>query len=786
MHEEDQEHTTFLTNQGLYCYKVMPFGLKYAGATYQRLVNKMFKNQIGKTIEVYVDDMLVKSLKTEEHIRNLKETFDILRKYKMKLNPSKCAFGVSSGKFLGFMVNHRGIEANPAKIQALLDMEPPRKIKEVQRLTGRIVALNRFISRATDRCKPFFQALRKGKDFIWTSNCEQSFQDLKSYLGRPPLLSMPHEGDSLILYLAVSKGAVSSALVREEDGIQWPIYYTSKSLLDAETRYPEIEKLALALMVAARKLRPYFQAHTIIIPTKFLLKQVFQKPEASDFITEFTYTPKMSEKLMTQTQNSQWKLYVDGSSTETSSGAGIILVSPDGVKLSCAVRFKFKATNNQAEYEALLSGLRLAKEVSARHLTIYSDSQLVISQVNSEFQAKGEKMASYLEKAKEAMNQFDTVTIIQVPRAENTNADALARLATGLEERLLKIVPIEILEVPSIDKPGQVGSVVVRPCWMDPIISFLRDGTLPADKFEAHRLRFRSARYFLDKGKLYKKGFLSPSLLCLDEDRGKFTLEEVHAGVYGNHSSGRTLAHRILRQGYYKPTIQTDSLDFVRKCNKCQRFSAIPRQAPEDLTTVTSPWPFAKWGIDLIGPLPTARGQLKYAVVAIDYYTKWVEAEALAKITEQNVTAFIWKNIVCRFSVPRELVSDHGTQFENEKLQSICDRLGIKKIFSSPAHPKSNGQVEAVNKTIKQTLKKKLEKSKGAWVDELPLVLWSYRTSFRATTGKTPFSLAYGVEAVIPIEISLPTFRVDNFDEESNDVLLALTTDLLEEKREIS
>ncbi|KAL5571307.1 hypothetical protein UlMin_020904 [Ulmus minor] len=501
-------------------------------------------------------------------------------------------------------------------------------------------------------------------------------------------------------------------------------------------------------MVAARKLRPYFQAHTIIIPTKFPLKQwsielgefdIQFKPRTAikgqalaDFIAEFTYTPEMSEKITTQTQNSQWKLYVDGSSTETSSGAGIILVSPDGVKLSCAIRFKFKATNNQAEYEALLSGLRLAKEVSARHLTIYSDSQLVVSQVNSEFQAKGEKMASYLEKAKEAMNQFDTVTIIQVPRAENTNADALARLATGLEERLLKTVPIEILEVPSIDKPEQVGSIVVRPCWMDPIISFLRDGTLPTDKFEARRLRFRSAH----------------------EDRVKFTLEEVHAGVCGNHSSGRTLAHRILRQGYYWPTIQTDSLDF--------------------------------WGIDLIGPLPTARGQLKYAVVAIDYYTKWVEAEALAKITEQNVTAFIWKNIVCRFGVPRELVSDHGTQFENEKLQSICDRLGIIKVFSSPAHPKSNGQVEAVNKTIKQTLKKKLEKSKGAWVDELPLVLWAYRTSFRAATGETPFSLAYGVEAVIPIEISLPTFRVDNFDEENNDILLALATDLLEEKRETS
>ncbi|KAL5563203.1 hypothetical protein UlMin_032950 [Ulmus minor] len=769
MHQPDQEHTAFLIDQGLYCYKVMPFGLKNAGATYQQLVNKMFKQQIGKTMEVYVDDMLVKSLKADEHINNLRESFEVLREYKMKLNPAKCAFGVTSGKFLGFMVNHRGIEANPAKIQALLNMESPRKVKEVQSLTGRVAALNRFISRATDKCQPFFRALRKGKDFSWTAECEQFFQELKTYLGRPPLLSKPQEGESLILYLAVSKGAVSSALIRDEEGIQWPIYYTSKSLLDAETRYPEVEKLALALMIAARKLRPYFQAHTIIVPTKFPLKQILQKPDTSELVPS---------------PSSLWHLYVDGSSTDNCSGAGVILVSPEKVRLSCALRFRFKATNNQAEYEALLAGLRLAKEVSARHLLIYSDSQLIVNQVNSEYQAKGEKMASYLEKAKELLGQFDTVTSTQIPRNKNTNADALARLATGLEDSLLKTVPLKILVEPSIDKHQQVDAISDKPTWMDPIVAYLRDGTLPQDKFEARRLRYRSARYFLDKDKLRKRSFSSPSLTCLNEDQAKYVLQEVHEGVCGNHSSGRALAHKVLRQGYYWPTIQADSLAFVQKCDKCQRFSTIPHQPPEELTPVSSPWPFAKWGIDLIGPLPTARGQLKYAVVAIDYYTKWVEAEALAKITEQNVTNFIWKHIIYRFGIPRELVSDHGTQFENERLRSTCRNLGITKIFSSPAHPKSNGQVEAVNKTIKYTLKKKLEKSKGAWVDELPLVLWSYRTSFRTTTGETPFSLAYGVDAVVPVELGIPTFRIENFTEENNDVLLALASDLLEEKRD--
>ncbi len=200
--------------------------------------------------------MLVKSKEEDDHLKDLEKTFNTLHKYQMKLNPSKCAFGVSSGKFLGFMVSQRGIEANPDKIKAILDMQPPKNIKETQGLTRRITALNRFVSRSTDKCLPFFKVLRKA--FEWTNECQQAFEELKKYLATPPLLSPSKPGKKLYLYLAVSPTAISSALLREEERQQLLAYYTSQALRGAEERYLPMEKLAFAFVTTTRKLRPYF------------------------------------------------------------------------------------------------------------------------------------------------------------------------------------------------------------------------------------------------------------------------------------------------------------------------------------------------------------------------------------------------------------------------------------------------------------------------------------------------------------------------------------------------
>ncbi|XP_022880896.1 uncharacterized protein LOC111398193 [Olea europaea var. sylvestris] len=713
--------------------------------------------------------MLVKSLEAGDHITHFNSTFQILRRYRMRLNPLKCAFGVAFGKFLGYKVNQRGIEANPEKIEALCKIRSPQKPKEVQSLTGRVSALSRFVSKATDKCLPFFKVLKVGKKFQWNEECEDAFQGLKRHLGQAPILSKPKPSEILQLYLAVSNEAISAVLTREEGTTQLPVYYTSKALLSSETRYPNMEKLALALITTFKKLRPYFQAHTIHVLTNFPLRQVLQNSDAlerllkwavelsefdlvfkaraaiksqalADFVAEFANLPEVDE-ITEQAKPPTWNLFVDGSAGDAGSGTGVVLISPEGHKLTLVVRFGFKATNNVAQYESLLAGLRLAKEMQVKRPLIGSDSQLVVNQVNGNFSARDKTVASYLKMVMSLIPSFEKFEFLQIHRIENAQADALSKLVSSKNFELLAVVPIEHLLMSSTEAPN-VMWVTGTPTWMQPIVAYLKHQVLPTNRHEAYKLKRRSAHFLFIDDVLYIK-------------------------------TGVLLAY--LKKG---------ALEFVQKCDKCQRFSPVQRQPSQDLTTVSSPWPVLKWGVNLIGPLPKGRGGASFAIEAIDYFTKLVEVESLAKITEANTSKFLWKNIIRRFGISYSIVSNNGRQFGNKKVRSLCEELGIKKYFSTPHHPQANGQVEAVNKTIKHVLKRKLDVSKGPWVDELPQVLWTIRTTTMTPTGETPFLMAYGTEAMSLVEVGLPSPRRLHFSDITNDELHRCDLDFTEERRD--
>ena len=222
--------------------------------------------------------------------------------------------------------------------------------------------------------------------------------------------------------------------------------------------------------------------------------------------------------------------------------------------------------------------------------------------------------------------------------------------------------------------------------WTDPILSFLRDRRLPSSPEEARKVQNRVAWFTVLNSELYKRGFSQPYLRCIEEDETRYVLEEIHEGICGDHMGHKSLVRKIIRAGYFWPTMQQDAAEFVKRCDSCQRYGNVQRVPGEKMMTISSPWPFAQKGIDIMGPLPQGKRQVKFLLVAIDYFTKWVEAEALVMIIEAKVQNFVWKNIVCRFRIPRTIISDNGRQFDSHGFRLFCSSLGIKNKYSLPRH----------------------------------------------------------------------------------------------------
>jgi hypothetical protein len=283
MKKEDEPKTSFITSSGTYCYLRMPEGLKNAGGSFSRMTAKVLHSQIGRNVLTYIDDMIVKSKKQENHIANLQETFANFRQAGLKLNPEKCVFGVKKGKFLGYLISTKGIEANPSKIEAR--METPNSKKGAQRLAGRLTSLNRFISRSAERNLPFFEILKSAEVFQWGPAQQKAFEELKQYQIDLTTLTPPSSGTPLLLYVAASHSAVSAALVQEkQDGQvkrQALVYFVSEVLSLSKKNYIELEKVLYAVLMASRKLWHYFQAYHIIVPSAQPLKDIMRNTEAT-------------------------------------------------------------------------------------------------------------------------------------------------------------------------------------------------------------------------------------------------------------------------------------------------------------------------------------------------------------------------------------------------------------------------------------------------------------------------------------------------------------------------
>ncbi|KAL0386205.1 UNVERIFIED_CONTAM: hypothetical protein Sradi_3014800 [Sesamum radiatum] len=565
-------------------------------------------------------------------------------------------------------------------------MKEPRSIREVQQLAGRLAALNRFISRAVDRGFPFFKILRNTKIFLWTNECSWAFMELKSYLEKSPLVSKPEDGERMWIYLALSNEATNMVLARESKGTHLPVYYTSRLLQNAEVRYNELEKLVLALLRMARKLRPYFLAHPLTVLIDKPLKHALQQGTGSHMtkwsyeLNEFDieYQPRKAIKAQALadfiaecpqhevTTEEVWDLFIDGSVAEKRAGGGEVLKNSANNELKFAIRFEEPLSNNEAEYEALLCGLEIAKENEVRRIKVHCDSQLVVEQVSGGYEAKDDRMRKLMQKARNLFSTFQNWELVQISRNLNNLADTLARMGSRVDN--INNPQVTLL----LKASGKNGDEVARieahktESWMDAIRNYLEYDKLPTETLEAHRIKRLSARFFIEGGHLFKKSFTLPSLRCLTPEEAWKVMQEIHEGCCGNNAGGRSLAQK------------------------------------------------------------------------------------------------------------------------GRRIKEWCTQWKIKQIFTSVGNPKANGQTEVINRILIQNLKTKLEASRTGWVEEIPGVLWAYRTTSSTSTGETPFSLVYESEALIPAEVVEPTKRVISYEEQDNHEARRQDLDLVEEQRDLA
>ncbi|GKB01233.1 reverse transcriptase domain-containing protein [Tanacetum coccineum] len=756
----------------------------------------------------------------------------------------------------------------------------PKDCYPLPEIDWKVESLCGFLSKSAEKSLPFFKTLKKctkKSDFQWTPEAEEAFKQMKKLIAELPTLTAPRENEELIIYLAAAKEAISAVLMTDREGRQIPVYFVSRTLRGPEVNYTPMEKLVLALLSASKRLKRYFQAHTVVVITNQPIKQLLSSSEISGRMLKWKfelegydiqYRPRTAikgqiladfiverpeeespDELMAEPEvlPEPWTLFTDGSSCVDGSGAGLILTNPEGAEFTYAMRFRFEATNNEAEYEALIAGLRIAEKMGIKNLQANVDSKLVANQVNGSYIAKESGMVQYLNKVKTLAKSFKEFSIKQIPRSENKKADALSKIASTSFAHLNKQVLVEELKEKSINEKEILDIVEEEGnTWMTPICEYLTKEILPEDKKKARAVRRKAANMHSGPrsvvAKVIQTGYYWPTMhmdarnlirecndcqihrpvprnpqqnltpitspwpfykwgidiagpfpegpgsqAAIQEAKSKKKMENIttkesvgqvsslviwstaamkqvmlrtkanldpngkgsyeanyfiafgkrnfltYAEEEGNtwmttsmwstskrnpyledkkranryawkapnmHSGPRSMVAKVIQTGYYWPTMHMDARNLIRECNDCQIHRPVLRNPQQNLTPITSPWPFYKWGIEIAGPFPEGPGKVKFLIVAIDYFTKWIEAKAVATITGNQVKTF------------------------------------------------------------------------------------AHRIIIESSNGETPFSLTYDTEAVIPTEIGMPTLRTAEIDQAKNNEALGINLDLIEERRE--
>lgn len=660
--EEDRPKTAFCTKEGLFEFKVMPFGLCNAPATFQRLMDLVLAGVQWSTCLVYLDDIIVVGRTFEEHLCNVRGVLDKLKQAGLRLKPKKCAFFQKEVRYLGHVVSEGGVATDLSKTEEVATWPEPTSLSEVQEFLGLANYYRRFIQNFAQIAKPLHQLSEKSREFQWTEKCAEAFRELKQHLTSAPVLAFPDYSQPFVLDTDASGVGIGAVLSQVQKGEERVIAYASRTLTKPERRYCVTRRELLAVVVYTQHFRHYLLGRPFMLRTdhgSLTWLQSFKEPEG---------------------QLARW--------------------------LEQLQEFDFQIMHRRGRSHGNADALsrRPCEQCGLSHGVISEATSETLCMVVEDPEQQPVVPTHDLRQL-----QLEDDNVGPVLKAREANRKPGPADLAGKSRELARLVQL----------------------WDQLLV---RDGTL--------------YRQYEDE-----QGSGCHLQLVAPKPKREEILRDLHSGAWGGHLGEKKMLSR-LRERFYWPGYTDDVQLWCRNCPECaaRKTSAPRRRAP--LQSMRSGYPMQIVATDIVGPFPKTDSGNVYVLVAADCFTRWVEAYAIPNQEAVTVATKLVDEMFCRFSVPEQLHSDQGRQFESAVMQEVSRILQIRKSRTTPYHPQSDGLVERFNRTLLDMLATTVRKYPKEWETHLQKLCMAYNTSVHSSTGFTPFYLMFGRQAKLPIDVA--------------------------------
>ena len=725
--EESKHKTAFVTHQGQYQFKRMPFGLKTAPIAYQMVMQHIFRNINWKYLIIYVDDLIIYSDTFNNHISHLSQVMSKLVEAKLTLKPSKCMFGVESVKYLGHVLSRDGISMDKSKVEDINTFPRPKDEKQTRQFLGLSNWYRKFIKGYSEICAPLYKLLhkpdkKKGKnkhktyvkktksEFKWDDKAEAAFQNLKSQLQKAPILAYPDFNKSFQLYTDSSTVSLGYMLCqKDENNKQRLISCGGRSLREHEKKYGITQLECLALVEAVK-------AHHVYL--------------ANQFFT--VYTDHLSLKYLQEIKGEngrlcRWSLILQGYNFE--------ICYKKGSSNTAADALSRRTYDENSTTKALIDD-DTTYDLPVGYITGYGshDKEWVELHINPP----------------EQIGTNDTATMLPVNAIEIGENDQTMPISVDFEQR------------------SDIGDMQRQCEDFADIIEYLENDTLPENDKRAKVVAYTSQQYIIWKGVLYhvyeprRKGVPKSEncirQLAVPKPLRKEVLMSAHDTKIGGAHAGFDRTYNTLKLSYFWPKMYADVEQYVASCEKCQ----VAKRPMHKHATPLKPLPvtstFERWHMDILGPLTvsTAPGKYKYILLLVDSFSKWPEAFPLKTQEAREIADILYTHILTRYGSMGSILSDRGRNFMSKLVQALCELFEVKRHHTSPYHPQTNSVCERTNSTIGQALRALCNKNQQNWPDVLPGIMMSFRRQpANQSTGYSPYYMLFGKEMKTPTDINL-------------------------------